>query len=162
MLWGKPPMIKIYEALGAVADGRVEIIPMAEVKPPPWEGAKVWSSSRNKFYEITYDPAENAIMANDNGSYWKGYLGYPAIAYLMIIGTLSYEDEIGELLKGIAWKDINTKFKNDFDKVVAEILASKSKEDREKIESFVEKVAKEISELKLRHLGKKKFPPDGY
>ncbi len=33
MLWKQPPVIKIYEALGAVADDRVELIHTAEVRP---------------------------------------------------------------------------------------------------------------------------------
>lgn len=162
MLWKQPPVIKIYEALGAITDGRVEIIPMAEVKPPPFQNAKVWSSSGNKFYDVSYNAKKNAIMANDNGSYWQGYLGYPAIAYLMKIGKLSYSPEVGELLKGIAWKDLNTEFKNDFDKVLSEIIASKTKSERENMEKFVEKVSEEIAELKLSQLGEKKLPPAGY
>src|ERR1700733_3253094 len=62
MKWKQPPVIKIYEALGAVADGRVEV---------SGDTAKVYSSTGNKFYDVTYDPAEQAIMTNDNGSYWK-------------------------------------------------------------------------------------------
>ena len=105
MKWGSPPDIKIYEALGAVADGRVEMNGTT---------AKVNSSSGGKFYDVEYDPSAGAIMTNDNGSYWKGYLGYPAIAFLMLSGTLPYDSGMGELVKGIAWKDVNTKFKNDF------------------------------------------------
>ena len=55
-------------------------------------------------------------MANDNGSYWKGYLGYPSIAYLMKIGKINFNKEFSNLLRGIKWKDINQKFKNDFEK----------------------------------------------
>ncbi|MFZ1075166.1 MAG: hypothetical protein WAN50_02225 [Minisyncoccia bacterium] len=36
MKWKKPPVIKIYEALGAVADGRIEV---------DGNAAKVYSSS---------------------------------------------------------------------------------------------------------------------
>ena len=77
--------------------------------------AKVYSSTRNKYYDVVYDPNNQAIMANDNGSYWKGYLGYPSIAFLMKIGVLSYDQNIGESLKDIAWKDINQKsnYKNN-------------------------------------------------
>jgi hypothetical protein len=37
MKWRHPPLIKIYEALGAIADGRVEVNGMT---------AKVYSSTR--------------------------------------------------------------------------------------------------------------------
>lgn len=153
MKWLNPPIIKIYEALGAVADNRIEV---------SGNSAKVYSSSGNKFYQVNYDPEANAIMANDNGSYWKGYLGYPAIAFLMIVKVLPYDEEIGSLLKNIAWKDINQKFKNDFDKTLEFILSSKSDDEINKIKNYVEKVDQEIKRLEFNLLGKKVLPPDGY
>lgn len=68
MKWTHPHISKLYEALGTIADGRVEIDPNNRNK------AKIYSSSRGKFYEISYDPENHAIMANDNASYWKGSL----------------------------------------------------------------------------------------
>jgi len=65
MLRTPPPLIKIYEALGAIADQRIELIQGLFVE------AKVYSSSREKYYTVTYDAANKAIMLNDNGSYWK-------------------------------------------------------------------------------------------
>jgi len=153
MKWSHPPIIKIYEALGALADGRVQV---------SGNTAKVYSSSGNKYYDVTYDPGENAIMANDNGSYWKGYLGYPAIAFLMSIGVLPYDAEMGNLLKGIAWKDINQKYKNDFDKTLDYILSSKSEEEKRQLSDLVSKIGDEITRLDLEVLGKKIKPPDGY
>ncbi len=51
-------------------------------------------------------------MSNDNGSFYKGYLGYPAIGYLLLIGELDYSPIVAKKLKGLAWKDINQQFKN--------------------------------------------------
>jgi hypothetical protein len=153
MLWKHPPIIKIYEALGSVADGRVEVT---------GNTAKVYSSSRNKYYDVTYDPEKNAVMTNDNGSFWKGYLGYPAIAFLMKVGVLPYEESVGQLLSQIAWKDINQKFKNDFDKTLDFILSSKSEEEKVKLHDFVKQVDKKIQDLGLQILGKKIKPPEGY
>lgn len=153
MKWEKPPIIKIYEALGAVADGRVEA-----------EGntAKVYSSSRNKFYGVAYDRQAQAIMTNDNGSYWKGYLGYPAIAFLLQTGVLPYEEKLGQMLKGIAWKDINQKFKNDFDKTLAHIVEPLSSDDRAELAQYVKRIQELILELDLKLLGPKVKPPEGY
>lgn len=151
--WEHPPIIKIYEALGAVADGRVEV---------SGNEAKIYSSSGNKFYAVTYDPDIESIMANDNGSFWKGYLGYPAIAFLMKIGVLPYEEEIGVLLKDIKWKDINQQFKNDFDKTLDFILSSKSLTEKEALNHFAMKVDAHIRELNLSMLGAKVKPPEGY
>ncbi len=153
MKWQHPPIIKIYEALGAVADNRVEV---------SGNTAKVYSSSGNKFYDVQYDSQEQQIMANDNGSYWKSYLGYPAIAYLMAINTLPYDENAGSLLKGIGWKDINQKFKNDFDKTLDHILSLKSVEERIILSNLTEKINNEIIELNLGYFGKKIIPPAGY
>ncbi len=101
-------------------------------------------------------------MSNDNGSYWKGYLGYPAVAYLVKIGKLSYDENLGNKLKDVPWKDINQKFKNDFEAAVDFILSSKTEEERKQIHQFLEKVDKEIRALGIGMLGKKKLPPAGY
>lgn len=153
MKWKQPPIIKIYEALGSLADDRVEI---------SGNSAKIYSSSRNKFYTVTYDPKTQSIMSNDNGSYWKGYLGYPAIAFLMKIGILSYKTDLSDLLKDIAWKNINQKFKNDFDKTLEYILASKSESEKKKLYDFATTVIREIEKMNLGYLGKKMLPPAGY
>lgn len=153
MKWKQPPIIKIYEALGAVADRRVEILSNT---------AKIYSSSGNKFYDVSYNPVAQSIMANDNGSYWKGYLGYPSIAFLMKTGVVSYDEKVADLLKGIAWKDINQKFKNDFDKTLKFILSSKSEEEKERLTKQVSKIESEIKILDLGYLGKKVLPPEGY
>lgn len=153
MTWHHPPFVKLYEALGAVADGRVEV---------SGNTGKVYSSSRGKYYDITYDPVTHEIMSNDNGSYWKGYLGYPAVAYLMTIGVVSYDPHMGELLKNIPWKDINQKFKNDFDAALEFILQSKSEIERKELKEFLEKIDKEIKTLNLGMLGEKQKPPAGY
>ncbi len=153
MKWKHPPIIKIYEALGSVADGRIEV---------SGNSVKSYSSSGNKFYTITHDPASNSIMVNDNASFYKGYLGYPAIAYLMLIGELKYSPAVAEKLKGIAWKDINQKFKNDFDKTLEYILAEKSPEDRVEIEDEVKRIDVQLQAKSYSLLGPKVQPPEGY
>lgn len=153
MKWEHPPIAKIYEALGSVVDGRVEEFE---------NSAKVYSSSGNKFYDIQYDPESNSIMANDNASYWKEYLGYPSIAFLMKTGVLSYDYKTASLLKGIVWKDINQKFKNDFDRALEYILSSKTDEERKKLDILVRKIDGEIKVLDLNLLGNKTNPPEGY
>jgi hypothetical protein len=153
MKWKHPPLIKIYEALGAVADGRVEV---------SGNSAKVYSSSRNKFYSIEYDPSSKSIMVNDNGSFYKGYLGYPAIAFLMKVGALTYNSAIAEKLKGIAWKDINQKFKNDFDKTLEYILGGMTHEDRTAVEEEANRINVQLQSQRYDLLGTKIKPPEGY
>lgn len=152
MIWKLPPSIKIYEALGSVADGRIELTD---------DGAKVYSSSRKKFYTVTYDKEKNAIMANDNGSFWQGYLGYPAIAYLMLVGEIKYEPKIAEALKDIAWKEVNSKFKNDYEKTIAYVqrLAEERGVTVKSLVAAVDDIAQQLADLKLKPLGAKQKPP---
>lgn len=151
--WLEPPVIKIYEALGAVADGRVEVSGNA---------AKVWSSSRGKAYDVAYDPEARALMANDNGSYWKGYLGYPGIAFLLANGTLPYRAELGELLAGIAWKDINQELKNDFDRTLERVLGIVPAASVPALQAYVAELQENVAALGLTKLGPRTKPPAGY
>lgn len=153
MKWKIPPIPKIYEALGTVADNRIEV-----------EGntAKVYSSSGNKFYEVRYDPEKEAIMTNDNGSYWRGYLGYPAIAFLFKINVLPYKEDLAQLLKGIHWKNLNTKFKNNFEKAIQHIEENMSSEERERLSEYANEVLSIIKSKKFNLLGKKAIPPNGF
>jgi hypothetical protein len=153
MKWTHPPIIKIYEALGSVADDRIVL---------SGNTAQVYSSSGNKYYDVSYDPEHTAIMSNDNASYWKGYLGYPAIAVLFKLGVLTYKPELADLLKEIAWKDINQQFKNDFDKTLVYIESHMSLEDKKALANYVHEIDQKIKELDLDLLGPKTTPPKGY
>ena len=154
MKWAVPPKIKVYEALGCIADKRIEI-----------EGneAKIYSSSKGKYYSVKYD-GENAIMCNDNGSYWVGYLGYPAIAFLMLKNKIRYSPESAEALKDIAWKDVNVKFKNDFDKTEEYVLGLVKERGYgvSELISEVNIIFEQIKKLSMDILGQKVKPPSGY
>ncbi len=155
MKWKIPPKIKIYEALWTIADNRIELID---------NEIRVYSSSRNKYYNIRYDEKENAIMANDNGSFWQWYLGYPSIAYLMYIGKISYDNKFAQALKGIDWKDINQKFKNNWEKT-EELVNSIIEEKGLVLSEFLEEIdniQKQIIDLDINKLGKRKKPPKWY
>jgi len=153
--WLAPPRIKIYEALGAIADGRVSI---------SGNQGTVLSSSKSKSYAVQYDPEKNAITANDNGSYWKGYLGYPSIAFLMLKGALQYDARYAAGLKGVPWKDINTQFKNDFDKTAEHIhaLLEKKGVDLQTFLRYIDGIHENIEKLSLAKLDSKLKPPAGY
>ncbi len=157
MLRTTPPIIKIYEALGAIADQRIELIQGLFVE------AKVYSSSREKFYTVTYDPANNAIMLNDNGSYRKGYLGYPGIAILLLQWDLPLNKEYTTLLKDIPRKDINTKNNNDFEKTQKQIdtMIIEKWHDIKSFHDYIQNILNEITKKPLSYLGKKTLPPKG-
>lgn len=153
MHWLHPPKEKIYEALGALADERIEVY---------GNSAKVYSSSRNKFYRVDYDPDTQSIMANDNASFYREYLGYPAIAFLMAIGELFYEPKVAELLKGIHWKDLNEKYKHDFEETIEHVYRERTIDERRLIEDEVRNIEEQLRQKHYSLLGEKIPPPSGY
>ncbi|MGA2411165.1 MAG: hypothetical protein ABSG46_12350 [Candidatus Binataceae bacterium] len=114
-LWKMPPIAKVYEALGAIGDGRVHLTDATR--------ASVISSSGDKAYTVELDPVSHQIASNDNASYWQGYLGYPAIAVLILRGLCQPQAAILKALAGVPWKELNTRFRNDYDRTLAEVLA---------------------------------------
>ena len=113
--WQMPPPIKVYEAVGAIGDGRVRAIDDAQ---NVWE---VVSSDGAKNYRVEISADGREISSNDNASYWQGYLGYPAIAVLMARGKLHASAEATRMLAGIPWKELNRRFKNDYARTAAEV-----------------------------------------
>ncbi|MDR0650344.1 MAG: hypothetical protein LBG59_02840 [Candidatus Peribacteria bacterium] len=75
-----PPKLKIYEALGAIADERVELDGIFT-----HQGRCASASTPGKIYTITYISDAHIITSNDSGSLNQGFLGYPAIAFLLKI-----------------------------------------------------------------------------
>jgi hypothetical protein len=113
--WQMPPPIKVYEAIGAIGDGRVRAIDDAQ---NVWE---VVSSDSTKTYRVEVSADGREISSNDNASYWQGYLGYPAIAVLIARGKLHASAETTRMLAGIPWKELNRRFKNDYARTAAEV-----------------------------------------
>jgi hypothetical protein len=111
--WKLPPIVKVYEALGAIGDGRVRIEDSRR--------AFVTSSDGAKTYEVETSADGREIASNDNASYWQGYLGYPAIAVLMARGIYRPPANVTDALAGVPWKELNRKFKNDYAKTIAEV-----------------------------------------
>ncbi|HJU29200.1 MAG TPA: hypothetical protein VJ718_08515, partial [Candidatus Binataceae bacterium] len=113
--WKMPPMAKIYEALGALGDGRVRL--------EDDRRATVLSSDGSKTYVVETRPDSREVSSNDNASYWQGYLGYPAIAVLIARGLASPRREALAALTGIPWKQLNSSFRNDYRRTIAEAIA---------------------------------------
>ncbi|MDD4027341.1 MAG: hypothetical protein PHO75_04105 [Candidatus Shapirobacteria bacterium] len=155
MIWKKPHISKIYEALTAIADDRFEL---------NGNRAKCYSSSGEKFYDIEYDPINGGIMSNDNTAYFTYSLSYPMIGYLMLINKVPYEKKLLEILKDICWKDINQKFKNDYDKSIKLVLGELKSEDQnvDFIRDEIKKIYDFIYKLQIKTLGKLQRPPKGY
>jgi hypothetical protein len=150
--WKMPPLIKIYEAIGALGDGRVRL--------EDEHRAFVTSSEGDKTYEVEISDDGRQISSNDNGSYWQGYLGYPAIAVLLARGLYRPPANVIDALAGIPWKEINRRFKNDYDQTLAEVntVAETSGHDPDAIRIQADAVMSAIQKLAPIR-GKRKRPP---
>ncbi len=142
----KPPRIKVFEALGSIADGRVEILKeddnvlVAEVK----------SSTGEKTYDVIVDLGRKKVYSSDNGTIHRGYVGYPIIAVLMKRGLLPYDEKYADSLKGIPWKTLNETYKK-YSVVEEEAfkIARSRGVYRRHLEAFARKVLGELARLEL-------------
>jgi len=148
--WKVPPKAKIYEALTAVADDRVKLT--------GGEIAEVLSSDGAKTYTVEWSYDLGQITSNDNASYWQGYIGYPIIAVLMVLGKLDFDEGVAQALSGINWKQTNRRFRNDYDKAVESVLLNL---DVESVASEVDKIFTQIETLGLEALPRRRRPPKG-
>ena len=104
-------ILKRYEALGCVADGRIELWVLDE----DIITAKVTSSDGTKIYDVSYLQSDQMIMSNDNTSYRKEEFWYPALALLLFLDVLDYQDKYGTMLIDIPRKRLNTQNNNNRD-----------------------------------------------
>jgi len=150
--WKMPPPIKIYEALGAIGDGRVRL--------EDEHRALVTSSQGDKTYEVQISDDGREISSNDNASYWQAYLGYPPVAVLLIRGLYRPPANVIDALAGIPWKEINRRFKNDYDATIAEVnrIAEASGHDPDAIASEVESILEALRAFAPMR-GKRRRPP---
>ncbi len=159
--WEKAPKFKLYESLGVLADkDRLEVVS----DDGDVITAHIHSSSRNKFYTVTYASKNKEIMSNDNATWFVGYLGYPASSLLLYLGEIKYDKSILPFLDEIPWKDINQKNKNDFGKTQADVEAIYTSKggDVKILTKEIDKIYKQLENLDLYQLGKKQRPPKGY
>ncbi len=141
--WKMPPKAKIYEALSAVADGRVDL------KGPNM--AEVTSSTGERTYTVRWSDDMKRFSSNDNASHWQGYTGYPIIAVLLVLGKIDYERETAELLAGVPWKRLNDRFKRDYAKAVDHALqeVESRRGGRTAIVRQVEAIFRQLAALRL-------------
>jgi hypothetical protein len=111
--WKMPPLVKLYEAMGAVGDGRVRIVDETR--------ALVASSDGGRTYSVYTGDNGRAIASDDNASRWQGYVGYPPIAVLIQRGILKVPANVCDALADIPWREINRCHRNDYTKTIAEV-----------------------------------------
>lgn len=154
--YSPPHLSKIYEALTAIADKRYELVSDTELK--------LFSSSRGKYYTVTYSPETKEIMSNDNTAYYTHSISYPMLTLLMLRGDLVYDASLLAPLSNIIWKDIMTKHKNDYDAGIAEVLANLNNRgvNIESLQSKINAIYTTACSLVLTPLGKRRLPPNAY
>jgi hypothetical protein len=70
-----PPRVKVLEALGAVSGGRVRVLSEREAEVDAFGGPA--------YLQGYVDLEKRVADSDDNGTVYRGYVGYPIIAFLM-------------------------------------------------------------------------------
>lgn len=145
-----PPKAKIYEALSAVADGRVQLTGTNQ--------AEVISSTGERRYTVRWSDDLKSFSSNDNASHWQGYAGYPIVAVLLVLGKIDFDAGKTKLLAGVPWKRINDKFKRDYEKAVDLVLEEVAAKggDRAAIVTQAESIFRQLAALRLKRKPRKK------
>ena len=151
--WKLPPRAKVFEAFTAVADGRVRLGGPGS--------ATVTSSAGDKTYDVEWSEDGRTAAANDNASYWQGYLGYPVIAVLLARGELRAGEDAVAALAGVPWHELNKRYRRDYDAAVAQVLGSLPKDCAALVERQVDDVVAQLAALGLQRAGRGRRPPAG-
>ncbi|OWJ55221.1 hypothetical protein Pdsh_04740 [Pyrodictium delaneyi] len=141
-----PPRVKVLEALGAIADGRIEKLNKNIYR--------VVSSEGDREYLVYIDVERGLAYSNDNGTRFRGYVGYPIIAALILEGVLPFEERVAEALRGIPWRRLNEQYKRYLlvESHVKRVAAEKGVAPRE-IDELVSRVLAALRRLSLRYTG---------
>lgn len=116
----------------------------------------------SKEYTVCWE--SNIYSSNDNASYWRGYLGYPVIAVLMLQDKLYCDSNIVKWFAGIQWKSLNDLHKRDYDAAVAEavdIMESRGANGDE-LERAVNKTYECLGRLEIGRKRGPNRPPKSY
>lgn len=151
--WKLPPRAKVFEAFTAVADDRVRLTGR--------DSATVVSSGGDRTYDVEWSEDGLTIVANDNASYWQGYLGYPILAVLLVRAELRADAGAVAALAGVPWHDLNKRFKRDYDAAVAHVLGGlpPGGPDAVAVGRAVDGVMDQLAALDLRRAGRGRRPP---
>jgi len=137
-----PPRIKVLEALGSIADGRIKQLDDHNYIATSSDGVRK--------YKVYVDLERGIADSTDNGTTYKGYMGYPIIAVLMLKGVLPYNARLANALKGVKWKELNDKYKK-YD-VVMEIVKENARRagvEPYEVDHYIEDVMKKLEGIML-------------
>ena len=137
-----PPKIKILEALSTIGDKRIKVIDE--------KNAVVNSSDSTRTYRVWVDIEAKKAYSNDNGTFYRRYIGYPIIAFLMLKGILPYDPTIAEKLKGIEWRKLNEKYKKYY--IVEKIVRKRFRDlggDEKELDNLLNNAYNMLKRLEL-------------
>jgi len=154
-----PPSIKVLEAAGAIADGRVHLESERAVVRVY---AKVVSSEGDRTYRVFVKKIINGYSAysDDNGTRFRRYVGYPIISVLMLMKALPRNRDVEEALKGIEWRKLNETYKRY--SLVEEVILRRIRNEHKinEIENFKNEVMSQLRSMQIYYdpsLGKRKI-----
>ena len=144
-----PPKIKIIEALSTVADERIIIEGLLANEGKCFSASSPW-----KVYKILYNEKENTISSNDSWSIDQNFLWYPAIAFLLKIWKLKYDERILEMMKDINRADIKERVRKDYESMFRLVLWNLHMKwfNVDYFISQIDYIYDQISELHLNHI----------
>ncbi|WP_440059045.1 hypothetical protein ACSU1N_04455 [Thermogladius sp. 4427co] len=141
----KPPRIKILEAAGSIGDSRIKMIDDISARVTSSRGEK-------EYYVVVVKDEDNVfrVFSNDNGTFYKGYVGYPILAFMMLKGYLPIDYDVVKAMTGVPWKDLNEKYGKY--SVVENIVVSRAEKmgfDRNAINDYVNLIMKKLGLMKI-------------
>jgi hypothetical protein len=107
---------------------------------------EVVSSEGDRVYDVVVEGG--FVYSNDNGTLYRGYVGYPILACLMAEGKLPIDAELGEKLRGVPWRRLNEQYKR-YEEVLRQIYVERGIE-RERAEAYIDAVLRRLAAMRLR------------
>lgn len=141
----KPPRIKVLEAAGAVGDGRVLVVSSTR--------ATVKSSMGDREYTVILVNVSGDVYraySDDNGTIYRGYVGYPILAFMMKMGILPLDNDVVRAMSNVPWKELNERYKKY--SIVENIVIARAEKlgvSRSTVDDYVNIVLKKLGLLKI-------------
>ncbi len=144
-----PPRIKVYEAAGSLADGRVKVTMRGDGRI---EAVVVSSGGDRRYTVIVEDRGDDLVHAysDDNGTRYRRYIGYPIIAVMMLHGLLPRNHRVEKALRGVPWKSLNERYRRYaiVERIALE-RAEKRGVPRDEVIAYVDEVMEELARLRV-------------
>lgn len=147
-----PPAIKVLEASGAIGGGRVRVL--GEVGGALL--AVVRSSGRRLEYRVAVKLSTDGRVvraySTDNGTLYRGYVGYPIVSLMMLGGALPRDSEVERALASVNWYELNRKTRS-YARAMQGILSGLDPTVRRRAEVLVDSVMAKLRSTEVLYDG---------